>query len=240
MRWPNFSRRETIGLIVFAALMLVAFLPLRVALGAAGVSKGTIAARQVRGSLWWGRIDSLTLGGVHLGDVDAKVSPVQLLVGRIRLDLWRKEGLPNDFAGAWSVGFNQRGIDDVTGMLGAGGVFAPLPLSTFEFEDVTVHFAGDTCAKAEGRLRVRISGQYAGLNLAQGMSGAVTCDGAAVLVPLVSQTGMERLSLRIWRDGRTSAQLAVKASEGANIAALTAAGLTQRGEDYVLTIEGQM
>jgi len=240
MRMPHLSRRAKIGLVLFALFAIVLLLPLRVALGVAGLGDKGVTAAQVRGILWRGRLEGLMLGPVSLGNVDAAVSPVQLFVGRIRLDLWRKAGQPDDFEGAFSAGFNQWGIDDVTGGVPLAGAVAPLPISTMEFEDVTVHFAGDTCSKAEGRVRARITGQYAGLNLSQGLGGEARCDGAALLLPLVSQTGMEQLNLRLWRDGRYTAQLIVKGASGANAAALAGAGLTQRGQDYVLNLEGRM
>lgn len=239
MAWPAFSRRVKIGLAAVALGAIVVLFPLRIALDLAGAAGNEVNARQVRGLVWHGRIDDLMIGGVNLGTVKASVSPVQLLVGRIRLDLWREGDGAGALAGAVTRGFNQIGMDDVTGTVPAGGLLAPLPVGTLEFDDVTVHFAGDTCAKAEGRLRVRLSGQYAGLNLSQGLSGDATCDGAAALFPLVSQTGMERISLRFWRDGRYTAQLAVKGEEG-TAAALAGAGLTRNGEDYVLTLEGRM
>jgi len=243
MRWPNFSRRIRAGLLLFALAVAIIFFPLRLALNLSGADDA-IAARQVRGSVWSGRIDDLTLGGargLNLGTVQASVSPVQLVVGRMRLDLWREQGAADDIAGAWTLGFNQRGIDDVTGSIATADLFAPLPLNALELEDVTVHFAGETCSRAEGRVRARVSGQYAGLSLSQGLSGVATCDGKAVLLPLVSQTGMERLSLRIRRDGHYSAQLAIKSGEDSqSAAALAALGMTRNGDAYVLTLEGQM
>lgn len=239
MVWPAFSRRVKIGLAAVALGAIVVLFPLRVALDLAGAAGDGVNARQVRGPVWHGRIDDLMIGGVNLGTVMASVSPVQLLVGRIRLDMWREDGGTDAASGAVTRGFNQIGVDDVTAMVPAGGLLAPLPADTLEFDDVTVHFAGDTCAKAEGRLRVRLSGQYAGLSLSQGLSGDATCDGAAALFPLVSQTGMERISLRFWRDGRYTAQLAVKGEEGA-AAALSGAGLVRSGDDYILNLEGRM
>lgn len=241
MRMPPLSRRAKIGFAVFALLAAIAFFPLRLALDLAGLGNSdTITARQVRGIVWLGRMDDLMIGDAALGTLHAAISPVQLLVGRVRLDLWREEGLPSDIEGAWTAGFNQRGVDDVTGTVPIAGAFGPLPLSTAEFEDVTIHFAGNTCAKAEGRVRMRITGEFAGLNLSQGLSGVAACDGEAVLLPLVSQTGMEQLSLRLWRDGRYTAQMRVDGSKSADAAGLAQAGLARQGEDYVLTLEGKM
>lgn len=240
MRMPPLSRRTKIGLVLFAIVAAIALLPLRIALGLTGLGDQGISAAQVRGIIWRGRLEALMLGNVSLGTVQAAVSPVQLLVGRIRLDLWRKAGQPDDFAGAFTAGFNQWGIDDVTGGVPIGGAFAPLPVNRLELDDVTVHFAGETCSAAEGKVRARVSGQYAGLNLSQGLGGEAKCDGAALLLPLVSQTGMEQLNLRLWRDGRYTAQLTVKGASGANAGALASVGLSQRGQDYVLNLEGRM
>ncbi len=237
MRGPPFPRGVRVALGVLALVAAVALFPLRLGLAAAGQ---TVDARDVHGSVWGGKVNGLAIGKIYLGDVNVAVSPVQLLVGRLRLDIWRKTGQADDISGAWTSGFNQRGVDDVTGTVPVDGALAPLPISTLEMDDVTVHFAGDTCAKAEGRVRARIAGRYAGLNLSQGLSAAPSCDGRAVLLPLVSQSGMERIALRFWRDGRYSAQIAVKGGTDANVAALSGAGLTQSGDDYVLTLEGKL
>lgn len=242
MRGPFPSRRARIGLLLFTLLAALAFFPLRVALDLAGTGASGANARQVRGTLWRGRIDGLALGSVNLGDVRAALAPLPLLVGRMRLDLWREAPQEGGDAlrGAWTAGFNQRGVDDVTGAVPVGGAFAPLPISVLEFDDVTVHFAGESCADAEGRVRARFSGRFAGLSLAQGLSGTAQCDGTAVLFPLVSQTGMEKLSLRLWRDGRYTAQIAIRGGRDADGVVLSGAGLKRRGGDYVLTLEGRM
>ncbi|GLT01232.1 hypothetical protein GCM10007897_26230 [Sphingobium jiangsuense] len=239
IRVLSLSRRAVLLLGVACLLALAAFFPLRIALDLAGLGAHGVTARQVRGSIWQGGIDGLMLGPVGLGDVRAAVAPGPLLLGRIRLDLSR-EGEGDALRGAWVSGFNHKGIADVTGSMAAGGLFPALPVSLLEWQDVTVEFAGDACARAEGRLRVRLNGPYAGLTLSQGLEGPATCDGAAVLFPLVSQTGMERLSLRIDRDGRYSARIAVKRAKDGDGAALAAAGLRAQGEDYVLSLEGRM
>ena len=233
------SRRAALLWMVACLLALVAFFPLRVALDLAGMGANGVTARQVRGSLWRGSIDGLMLGPVALGDVKAAVAPGALLLGRVRLDLSR-EGQGEALRGAWVSGFNRRGVADVTGSMAAGGLFPALPVSLLEWQGVTVEFAGETCARAEGRLRMRLNGPLAGLSLSQGLEGPATCDGAAVLFPLVSQTGMERLSLRIERNGRYSARIAVKRAKEGDGAALAAAGLRAQGEDYVLSLEGRM
>src|SRR3546814_13358784 len=63
-----------------------------------------------------------------------------------------------------------------------------------DMEDVSIRFSGDHCGHAEGRVRAHVAGQVAGLNLSLGLSGFATCDGETVLLPLVSQSGMEKMT----------------------------------------------
>ncbi|MBB6122696.1 type II secretion system protein N [Sphingobium subterraneum] len=234
------SRRGRIGLIVVFVLALVLLFPLRLAVMLSGLDDRGVSASQVNGSVWGGMFGDLMLGNVRIGNVYAALSPVQLVVARIRMDIWRENETAGSLKGAMTVGFNARGIDDVTGRVPVGLAFAPLPVSNLEMEKVTVHFAAESCAKAGGRVRARLASSIAGLNLTQGMSGIAQCDGQAVLFPLVSQTGLERLSLRIWRDGRTSAQMLVRSGDGVNAAALEAMGFRRSGGNHVLTVSGAL
>ena len=65
-------------------------MPMRIALGLSGVERLGVAAREVRGTLWSGRIDQLMLGTMPVGSVNAALSPVSLLMGRVRFDIWRR------------------------------------------------------------------------------------------------------------------------------------------------------
>src|SRR3546814_14876879 len=98
------------------------------------------------------------LGTVPLGSVHAGLSPLSLLAGRARFDIWRRNGAADDLGGALTVGFGRMGIDDVTGAVPLGRTFAPLPLSSLVMEDVSAWFSGDRCGHAEGRVRARMAG----------------------------------------------------------------------------------
>ncbi|MFZ2998525.1 type II secretion system protein N [Sphingobium sp.] len=234
------SRRTRIALICVLLLALLIFLPMRVALGLAGLERLGVAAREVRGTVWSGRIDQLMLGDMPMGSVRAGLSPLSLLAGRARFDIARNNGLPDDVAGALTVGFGRIGIDDVTGSVPLGRSFAPLPLASLHLDDVTAWFANDHCGHAEGTVRARLAGQFPGLNLAQGLSGAVACDGDAILLPLVSQSGMEKITLRIWRSGRYSAEMRVETADPTLGATLTQAGFAAVGNAQILKIEGTL
>ncbi|MDI1295077.1 MAG: type II secretion system protein N [bacterium] len=234
------SRRARIAILLLFALALIAFLPMRIALGLAGLERLGVSARDIRGTLWSGHIDQLMLGKIPMGSVRAGLSPISLLVGRARFDVARRAGLADDVSGALTVGFGRIGVDDVTGLVPLGRTFAPLPIGSFLMDDVTAWFAGDRCGHAEGRVRARLAGQFPGLNLTQGLSGVVTCDGDALLLPLVSQSGMETITLRIWRSGRYVAEMRVETADATLAAALDRAGFAPVGNAQLLKVEGAL
>ena len=232
------SRRMRIILVGALLAGLLLFLPLRVALALAGFERLGVAARDVRGTIWSGRIDQLMLGNMPLGTVRAGVSPLSLLTGRIRFDIARTNGLPDDIKGALTVGFGRIGVDDVSGAVPLGRTFAPLPVSSLMLDDVSGYFTNDRCGHAEGRVHARMAGQFPGLNLTQGLSGVATCDGDALLLPLVSQSGLEKINLRLWRSGRYVAEMRVETADPALAAALEQAGFAAAGTARVLRVEG--
>lgn len=240
-------KRRPIAALLFALLVALVLFPLRLAMDMTGLasSDGGISARQVRGSIWSGQIYGLMLGNVHVGnvhvgDVRVGVAPLDLLMARLRMNIVRENDVAGPLSGAWINGFGQSGMENMTGTLAADGVLGIVPVSTLEMSGLTTIFSGNLCSRAEGQLRLRLNSSFAGLNLSQGVSGTAICDGEAVQFPLVSQTGLETMTLRVRRDGHYTAQLVVREGRDVDSAALLAAGLTQRGEEYVLSLEGQM
>ncbi len=234
------SGRMRAVLIATLLVGLLLFLPMRVALGLAGLERLGVSAQEVRGTVWSGRIGQLMLGELPIGTVRAGLSPLPLLVGRARFDIARNKGLPDDIRGALTAGFGRIGIDDVSGAVPLGRTFAPLPVASLMFEDVSGYFSGDRCGHAEGRVRARMAGQFPGLNLSQGLSGIVACDGDALLLPLVSQSGLEKINLRIWRTGRYVAEMRIETADPALAAALGQAGFASVGNAQLLKIEGNL
>lgn len=234
------SRRARLSLLGVFMAALIALFPLRLALGIMGADRWGVAARAVSGSIWWGGLGQFYAGEVPLGTVDAGLSPIQLLVGRARVDIIRKAGLPNDIAGAFSIGWGRRGIDDVTGTLPLGRAAAPLPIGAVTMEDVSARFSGESCAAAEGRVRVTVPGELAGLNLSQGLSGEPRCDGEALLLPLVSQSGMEKLDLRVMPDGRWKADMSVTSTDPSLGQKLGIVGFAPTNGGYAMAVEGVM
>jgi general secretion pathway protein N len=217
---------------------LVALLPLRLALDWLALDDRGLAAREAKGSIWLGALSEAQLGTVALGDVQAQLRTLPLLLGRARVDL-RRDDEAEPFEGSATVSRNGFGIDDMTGALDLGSAFAPLPIASLDVSDVTVHFADGQCMAGEGMVRATIAGEVAGLALPGGLSGNARCDEGALLLPLVSQSGMEALNVRLFEDGRYRIELAVRPADEAIRARLVASGFAQTASGYAFSVEGE-
>jgi general secretion pathway protein N len=226
-------------LVLFAALFALALLvtvPLRLVLGG---GDGAFSAREASGPVWSGSLKEARLGPASLGDLSARLSPLALLTGQARIEVERSSGAPDRFAGAFSTGGRRRSADSVTGVIPVDGLFGALPIVSIELTDVTVRFRDDQCDRADGLVRATLSGEAAGLPLPASVSGAARCDRGALLLPLASGSGGEGVALRIFGDGRYSAELRARASEPAMVARLTGAGFTAGPGGYVMTMGGR-
>ena len=184
-----------LGALLFA---LVALLPLRFALDSLGFADRGLTARSAAGSLWLGALDEARLGPVPLGTVATRLRVLPLLAGRARLDV-AQEG--DGFRAGLTASRHGFGIDDASGTIEVAG-FAAVPSSTLDLADVSVRFGDGQCATAEGMVTARLSGQLGAAPLVPGFSGEARCDGRAVLLPLRSQSGADRLDVRLFADGR--------------------------------------
>lgn len=220
------------GALFFAALL--AFLPMRLALGWLGAGEQGLTARAASGSVWAGRLTDARFGDLALGDLDAALSPVALLVGQARISLNRGDALH----GAVGISRHGRRIDDLTASLTTGRVFAPLPVSRLDLADVTIRFADDRCEAAAGRVTATLAGDAAGIALPTSVSGNARCEGTALLLPLASQAGTETITLRITGTGSYTATLALAASDPVMAARLAAAGFIAGPGGYRLSVEG--
>jgi general secretion pathway protein N len=80
--------------------------------------------------------------------------------------------------------------------------FGAVPASTLDLADVSLRFGDGLCEVAEGMVKARLSGPLGDAPIAPGFSGEARCDGPAVLLPLRSQSGADRLDVRLFADGR--------------------------------------
>lgn len=220
-------------LAVVFLLMLIVGVPLRVALDQLGFDERGLGARSVTGSLWSGELTEARLRGVALGDLSAGLSLFPLLVGEARVDLenaaWR---------GTLVQSSDGVGIRGLTGRFGPEALTAGLPINAVEFEGVDTRFRNGVCAEAAGTLRVEPRGGSPALATLGQLSGTLRCDGEALLAPLVSGSGRERVDLRLFGDGRYRLSLVVEAGDPATAAALSGSGFVATTDGLTLTSEG--
>lgn len=214
-------------------LMLVVGVPLRVALDQLGFDERGLGARAVTGNLWSGELTEAHFRGVALGDLDAGLSPLPLLVGEARMSLaspaWR---------GTLVQAGSSVGVVGLSGRLGSEALAASLPVNAIDFESADIRFRDGVCATAAGTVRVEPRATVAGMATLGQLTGALRCDGEAVLAPLVSGSARERVDLRLFGDGRYSLTLVVKADDPATAAVLTANGFVATTDGLTMTTEG--
>lgn len=231
--------RSLLFLCVFL-FSLLGLLPLRLAIDWLALDQRGFAAREANGSVWLGALSEAQLGSIALGDLEASLRTFPLLLGRARLDLARREQ-SDRFEASTTVSRNSFGIEDMTGRLNLGSALAPLPVGSLDASDVTARFANGLCVSAEGLVKASLAVDAAGISLPGGLNGNARCQEGALLLPLVSQTGMEALNLRLFGDARYEVELAVTPMDEQLRARLVAGGfLAGSNGAYVLRLNGKM
>lgn len=237
--WLPFGRRVLVLLTLLAAL--VALFPMRLGAGLLGLEQQGVTARAISGSVWGARIEGLSASGVALGTVDAALSPFGLLIGQARIRVTRSADAAGDnpLAGTALVSRHSLGVEDLATALPLGAALAPLPVGTLTTSGLSVRFDEGACVRASGAVRLSLTGGVGGLALAQGLSGVATCDGRYLRLPLASQSGQERLDLRVAIAGDYTAELLVAQPDEARAAALTALGFEAGPGGHRLRVTGR-
>jgi general secretion pathway protein N len=193
-------------LVLFAAMLalaMIVFMPMRLVLGGAD---GLFSAREASGTVWWGRLQEARAGPAALGDLEARLAFLPLLTGSVQIDVERDSAAPDRFAGSLVIGRNRRSAESVTGIVPVEGAFGALPIAAIELTDVTVRFRDGTCEEAEGLVRASLTAQP---GLPASLSGPARCDRGALLLPLTTGAGADGIALRLFGDGRWSAEVRV-------------------------------
>lgn len=226
---------------VFAMLAgLVLLLPMRLVVDWLDLGATGFSAREAKGSVWFGTLTEARIGPAPLGDLAARLQPLPLLVGRARIHLARDGDAGGALNGAVTVSRHRIGVDDVTARLSLGQRLAPLPVVAVDLSDVSVSFRDGLCDQAEGLVKALIEGAPTSLALPGGLSGAARCDGGALLLPLVGQSGMESLTLRVQAGGAYKADLKVRPTTPAAQDALLGTGFAPVPGGYALTVTGSL
>lgn len=233
------SRRRTILLVAVALIAAILLLPLRLASAWIGLDAIGVSARSASGTVWNGRLEQARSQGFDLGTLDVGLDPLPLLIGRAQIGFDRTPGGGSEpLTGTIEAGIGRRAVSGLNGSV-IGGGWGDLPIERIAFENMSALFSDGQCRSAEGRVRITLGVRIAGLELRNGLAGAPRCDGRALLLPLVGDSGMERLMLRIQADGSYDARFSVAATDPALGAALSAAGFAPAPGGFARTMRGQ-
>ena len=228
---------------LFGGMLLIAlivFLPMRAVLGWVGVGDEGLVARRVSGTIWGATLTDTRFGDLGLGNLHARLSPLPLLVGRATIVFAGPESVyAKPLQGSASVSRHGFGVDHMTATVATGRLFAPVPVSALDLDDVSVRFRDGQCETAEGRVRATLAGDVGGIALPQSVSGTARCDGTALLLPLASQSGTESIALRIEGAGTYRAELSLRPSDPLAVQKLEQAGFVNGPNGYRLAIEGR-
>lgn len=229
------KRRFAIASVAALAVAAIIFMPLRTIVAGDGVT-----ARKVDGIIWDGSIRDLRLGKLPVGDVNARLLFVPLFMGRAEILLSRGNAqfVPG-ISGSVSRGLNGVSVNNLSATLPVGTLFAPFPAENIQFEGVSARFAAGRCIEASGQVRLTLSDTMPGLNLQNGMLGQPRCDGAQLLLPLVSQSAMERADIRLSADGSYTVAVMLNGDRGDQAAVLNLAGFRAVAGGYRMVQKGR-
>lgn len=229
------SRRWSLWFAGLLLMALLALVPLRIAL--VGLVEQGFTARQVAGTVWYGRIGELSLRARRLGTFEVRLDPGPLLVGAVQLGFHRMDD-PNGSLDGTLVAGAARGIGSTSGRLAIAGLAGQIPVDTLQLDDVTILFRGGQCVEASGRVTMLVAASLPGLSGAQ-FQGAPACDGERVRFVLAGPAGAE-VEFFVRANGELRAWLRLPPTDPAAAAALSAAGFRDSAQGWMLSAQGRL
>lgn len=230
------SRRRLIGYAaVLFALAAIVFMPLRTIVGGDGV-----VARKVDGIIWDGSIRDLRVGRLALGDVNARLNFWSLFLGQAQILLSRGDA---QFAPGLTGSVTRRiggySVDNLKATIPVATVLAPLPVEKLELQEFSARFIAGRCAEAGGTVRLTVASGVLGLDLANGLLGKPRCDRGQLLLPLLSQSAMEHVDIRIASDSTYTATIFLEGDRTEQAAVLAPAGFRSVSGGYRMVKKGR-
>jgi len=205
------TRRWIAVTAVLGLLALIALFPLRLALGFSDMQSIGFTARQVEGTIWSGGIGELHLRSQPLGAMDVALDPLALLLGSISMGFSRLDNPEGPLEGRLVTG-NTRGLIDTSGRIAIADMFAPLPISALELDNVSVTFRDGQCREASGQVRPIIAAPIPGVTFDAGLTGVVECDGQRARVRMATPSGAEQLEFYVQESGQYRGWMSVRNS----------------------------
>lgn len=222
-----------------AVLALVALFPLRLALDWSDFQRIGFTARQVGGTIWYGRVGELHLRSQAIGTLEVTVDPASLLLGTVSMRFNRLDSPEGPLVGEIVAG-GSRGIRSTSGRIAVGGMFAPLPLAALELNEVTALFRNGKCDEAGGRIRPVLAAPVPGLSFGPDLAGSVECEGERARARLESASGADSIEFYIQESGDYRAWISVRSSDPAVKSALRTFGFRPSADGMRLTMDGRL
>lgn len=222
-----------------AAMAGFALFPLRLALALSDFERMGFTARQVAGTIWYGRIGELHLKSQPLGTLEVALNPLPLLIGNISMQFNRMESPDGPLEGKLIAGF-RRGVVDANGRLAVGSMFGRLPLAALELDDVTVLFRNGQCVEGAGRIRPIFAAPIPGITIDPGIAGTIECDGERARVQMKSPSGAEMIEFYVRESGEYRAWMSIRTGRPALTGALSLFGFRPSPQGMTLTVDGRL
>ena len=231
------TRKHLVAITVALGLLaLIIVMPLRTIVGGDG-----IVARKVEGIIWDGSIRDLRVGRLVLGDVNARLHFLPLLLARAQVSLSRGDA---PFAPGLTGSVTRRiggfSIDNLKVTLPVTSLFAPLPVDSIELQDFSARFIAGRCADAGGNVRLTVANGISGLDLSNGLLGKPRCDRGQLLIPLLSQSAMEHVDLHISADGVYTASIYLEGDRAEQAAAIALVGFRPVAGGFRMVRKGRL
>lgn len=205
IRDGRLSGRTKVLLAALFVVALIALTPLRLVVA----NVPGLTARSVDGPAWSGTIRDLRAGPLPLGDVDAGLLPLPLLIGRPEVWITRHGTAATPFAARAAGGAGWLRLSRVNGMVPLADGMGGLPVASAGFTDFALRMEGGKCVEAHGTASLTLAPLSILLPDPIAVSGQARCEGGALVVPMQSAGGMEHLTLRVQGSGAWTADLAL-------------------------------
>ncbi|MEP7348902.1 MAG: type II secretion system protein N [Sphingorhabdus sp.] len=229
-------RRIWIAGAALLLLAIIAFIPLRVAVGGQAVS-----ARKVDGIIWAGSVRDLRIASLAIGDVNAGLRFWPLLIGRATMDFERGDAA---FSAGIRGSVTRRGggysINNLNAAFPLSQIFSPLPFENLALQDFSARFHYGRCVEASGSIRLSLGGSIPGIDVTNGLIGKPRCDRGDLLLPLISQSAMEHVDIRIKTDGSYNATVFLEGDRGEYAPMLGLSGFRSIAGGYRFARKGRL
>jgi len=223
--------------IAFGAFTLLGFalwlLPLAILASVAGLGDTGLAARTVDGTAWKGRMLDASFKGARLGDLQVRVSPLDLLTGtaRFRVSALSGEGM----SGEGYAGLAGQGVRNVDARLVLGRDMRAVGVETAQLSGVSLRYKNGRCSEASGQMTVYLADGLLTRAVGPQMSGAAVCANGQLSFRLSDPEAKGTLTLEFPDKGQQRFIMILRPSDTLDQGALKALGFAETPVGHKLT-----